>query len=180
MASLKEIAAQVKAAKTTGGGNFIKPGKGVLIVREIKLQDGFKGRSFIAEFLVESSTATEAGKEPNAPGSSVSKIEKLTGKPDHVQSALGRVKAFLIACTGQLEADLTEDEMGTAFDEALDHPESVVGTRVGYETFQVVTKETKTEITAVKWIPIPNQTAEMEADAKRKLAAVPVAEEAAA
>lgn len=177
MASLKEIAAQVKAAKTTGGGNFFKPGKGTLIVREIKLQDGFKGRSFIAEFLVEASTATEAGKEPNAPGSSVSKIEKLTGSQDDVQSALGRVKAFLIACTGQLESALTVEEMDVAFDEALDHPESVVGTRIGYETFQVITKKTKTEITAVKWIPIPNQTPEMEADAKAKLTAIPAAGE---
>jgi hypothetical protein len=179
MASLREIAADVKAAKTAGGGNYIKPGKGVLIVREIKLQKGFKGKSFIAEFLVESSQATDAGKEPNSPGSSCSKIEMLTGKQEHVDSALGRIKALLIACSGFAEAALTADEMNAAFDEALDHPESVIGTRVGYETYQVVTRDTQKEITAVKWIPIPGQTAEMEADGRRKLTAVPVAEEVA-
>lgn len=91
------------AAKVFGKGNFFKSGRGRLVVDKILYEVMFKGPTFVAEFVVESSSAgdvdprTQQKVDPNAPGSKVSFVQNTQKQPEVAPS---EIKAFVLALTG--------------------------------------------------------------------------------
>jgi hypothetical protein len=134
---VRGIAKKIAEAKARGGGNFLNPGKGVLIVKALK--DGTKpefyaGETFVAELLVEkcegfSGQLDEKGKEKpagNAIGSTASYVQQFEEYPD---TAFGNTKTFLLALLGETEESLAASAAENAkryatdpaFKQQLDH-----------------------------------------------------------
>lgn len=120
--SIKGIAKQVAQAKARGGGNFVNPGKGRLVV--LALKDGTKpefnsGDTFVAEFLVESCEGftgmkDEAGKDKqagNAIGSQVSYICQFNEFPE---TAFSNCKTLILALMGETDETLAAAAAETA------------------------------------------------------------------
>lgn len=182
-----------KSAKTFGSGSFVNPGKGVLIVKELKLggkEEGFHGGdTFVAELLVESCEGfgglkDHTGKDKpagNPVGSTVSYVEKLHG--EWSETAYGRMLEFVALLTGE-----TEESLAKQAEEKKCTPQEVLaeglmamatvgrrkptvsprGLRIRYSTFEKETKEEKKMITVPKFEAFPN-SAETVAEARAKL-----------
>lgn len=112
---IRSIAKRVAAARASGGGNFINPGEGELMVKILK--DGSRpefndGDTFVAELLVLSNKGYEekdekgqAKKVGNVVGSTISFIQQFEEFPD---TAYGNTKAFLLALLGETEESLAQ------------------------------------------------------------------------
>jgi hypothetical protein len=157
----KAIIKKIAKARATGGGNYIKQGKGVLIVKSISLEELYNGDTFIAEFLVKSSEsmpdAVDANGKPelaNPAGTSCSYVQQLT----KFESAPGNVKGFLEkldGCEGEsdeefeglLETYINKDPKAGEVNPAR-------GFEIAYETFQRPIQKGKNAgkmITLVRW-----------------------------
>lgn len=119
---IRNIAAKVAQAKARGGGNFLNPGEGVLVV--LGLKDGGKpefheGDTFVAELLVESCNGfkglmTKDGKEKpagNPVGSVTSYVQQLEQFPD---VAYTNTKTFILALMGETDETVAEQSIVTA------------------------------------------------------------------
>lgn len=114
---IRGIARQVGGSKQSGaGGNWLNPGKGVLIVSAMK--DGtkpefYKGETALCEFIVESCTGfTGILDEKNNPkpagnqvGSTCTYVEGFRGEWEDL--ARGRFKDFLMKLFDETEESLT-------------------------------------------------------------------------
>lgn len=97
---------KIANAKALSGGNIIRDGVYRFIIERLSMNtDGYDGASFIAEFRVVEAAPNEPGVEPNPVGSTVSFIAMV----DKHKSALGNVKAFLLAALGM------DDSSGSQF-----------------------------------------------------------------
>lgn len=120
--AIRGIAAKVAAAKARGGGNWINPGEGELVV--LALKDGTKpefheGDTFVAEMRVESCKGFPGLKKKdgedkpagNQAGSVVSYVQQFTEYPD---TAFSNTKTFLLALMGESDETLAEAAIATA------------------------------------------------------------------
>lgn len=120
--AIRGIAAKVAAAKARGGGNFLNPGEGVLVV--LALKDGGKpefheGDTFVAELRVEECRGFEGLKQKdgsvkptgNPVGSVVSYVQQLEVFPD---VAFTNVKTFILALMGETAESVAEQAAATA------------------------------------------------------------------
>lgn len=179
----QRIGKRLATTRSSGGGNFINPGKGILCVGAIKAgtkPDFYNGDTAVGEFVVvenegftgvldESGKAKASG---NALGSAVAVVHQLEEQPDTawpnllsmLQGILGSdatpegIEASAAAYrkeTGKTAAEWTsEDEFGKLFDHITGKDNPLRGMIVGYSTFEKETKKTKKKITLIKWEPI--------------------------
>ncbi len=180
---VRSIAAQVASSKTGGsGGNWINPGKGILIITALKVgttPEFFNGDTFVAELEVESCQGFEGNKDEkgnpkpvgNQVGSSVSYVEGLTGKWKEL--AFGRVRGFILTLMGESDESIAAaavaqkktpgDFFMDAFLNLADRAKKPArGMRIAYST---VEKETSAgnKITVPKWETITQTEAEIAA-----------------
>jgi hypothetical protein len=170
---IKKIAKQVAAARASGGGNFIRPGSGVLVVKALKCEDLYKGSTFILEAIVESSsndpTALDASGKPilaNPPGSEVGYIQQLEANED---VAFPATKRLLLDLFGEddasLEAEAAErakttpgftatDAFAEVFELACSAQQPARGMRIGYSTYQKKAKTSGKDLVLPKWTHI--------------------------
>jgi hypothetical protein len=109
----KDIAKKLGGSRAAGGGNYIKQGKGRLIVKSLKHEDLYAGETFIAELYVERSESFPGAinpttKEPelaNPPGSSASFIQQFKQFPE---TAFAMTKGFLLTLLGEDDSTLAK------------------------------------------------------------------------
>ena len=138
----------------SGGGNFLKDGKGTLIIKDVSAQKTFKDkRTFIMEAYVKSSSPSgdvdENGKllAPNAVGSTVSYVQLLT----KFASAKGNAKAVCLAILGPETAAKDDEGMGADFTELMGLDKEgysqkgvasiMRGAEISFETHRKATKD---------------------------------------
>lgn len=107
----EEIAGKVAAGKASQGGNWIKPGGYTFEVQMLLIERKFAGDMFIAEFKVLDSRKTDAGIEPNLPGTTASYVVNM-----QQLSGPGNVKSFLMALFDEPEEEVTIDAILAATD----------------------------------------------------------------
>lgn len=96
------LAKKIADARATAGGNQIKDGSYVFLIRKIILDEKFKGNFFIVEFDVVMSAAQRDDVEPNKVGTDCSMALNL----DTNKSAPGNMKQFFCALLGKEDAEL--------------------------------------------------------------------------
>jgi len=180
---IRDIAKKMAQTTAAGGGNYLKDGRGVLIVKALKHEDLYKGETFVAELLVEVSEELPGCGPCNTPGTSVSFVQQFEEYPD---TAFANTKAFIFALTGEDEGTLTksaadkvarkakpkewsaDDEFGELYEALCGADQPARGMRVRYETFRKTTKKTGKELVLPKWSNI-QQTDEQIAEARAQL-----------
>jgi hypothetical protein len=114
-------------AQRFDSGNFFQPGRGVLIVKDVKVfastKDGGDPFTYAAEFLVKKSTNIVEGRPANAEGTSVSVIYKPTRSeyPKMQKSNIAKCNmAILGSYVGQeVTASLAGPQLAQAISELL-------------------------------------------------------------
>jgi hypothetical protein len=96
------LAKKIAEARATAGGNRIKDGSYVFVVRKIILDEKFKGNFFIAEFDVLMSASVRDDVEPNKVGTDCSMALNL----DTNKSTPGNMKQFFCALLGKEDGEL--------------------------------------------------------------------------
>lgn len=181
---IKDVAKKMAEATAAGGGNYLKDGRGVMIVKALKHESLYKGETFVAELQVEASEEIPGLGPCNAPGTTVSFIQQFDEYPD---TAFGNTKAFVFALTGEDEASCAksaadkvakkmkpkewsgDDEFAMLYEELCGPEQPARGMRVRYETFRKMTKKTGKELVLPRWSHI-EQTDEQVAEARAALA----------
>lgn len=107
------------SAETYGAGNWFKAGRGIVIVKDVKLFKGEKDpQTYVAEFVVKSSQPTIKDVDPNAPGTTVSYPQKLTRAKFPKQSASNAKKCNLAVLGTEAEA-LSAADLKNEFSELM-------------------------------------------------------------
>ena len=162
MGFAEDIAAQIAGSRASNGGNFIRDGRGVLVIKKISIEKLYEGQTFIAELCVVESAPSgekdEKGQEiqPNPVGSTVSFIQQLEKRP---QTAFGNTKAFLLAAAEEDEDNITSEEFKAFLDDAKGSKQALRGKLVSYETRRKWTKDKSKLLTLPVFRAYP-QTAE--------------------
>jgi hypothetical protein len=118
MKNMMDIVKNVRAAQMGGAGNWIRQGRGVLVVRELGVNEGFKGQKFSSQMIVESSESLpDAEVTPeskglpevaNSPGSSVSFICLLEGEKKKKDTAYKNMKTYLYKLLDESEESINQ------------------------------------------------------------------------
>ena len=178
MASAREIAKKIRKSREANGGNWLKQDKGRLIVKALKLEDMFKGTTFVAELLVESSESIPGAKndagEPelaNPAGTTVSYVQQLDENPD---VAYPNMKSFLYKLLDESDESIDaaaaariargekkpgewtgDDEFGEDLAGLTSKDQPARGMAIDFETFQKQARESKKLLTLPKWATVP-------------------------
>lgn len=157
---------EIAQAKVTGGGDHFRPGIGKVAIKAIRHRSGFKGVFIIGEFKVLESREKEAGKLPNAAGTSAAQVFPMSGDKNKVLMAqagvlkLGKAIFEVAGATNLDDAALSKELEGL-----VQPSQPARGMVLAYETRQVMTKAQK-EITVVEFKPLkqsPDDVAKMRA-----------------
>ncbi len=179
---IADIAKKLMTARASGGGNYFRDGSGILIVKALKHETLYKGETFVAEFVVESSksdpTAKDAAGQPieaNPPGTTVTFIQQYDVRPD---TAFAQVKAFLFALFDESDDSLAkaaaankrqlQDEFGAAYNAAVGEAQLARGMRIKYSTIRKYTKD-KSKLLTLPVFETLKQTAEQIAATRAQL-----------
>lgn len=120
-----DIFAKISESQATQSGTFMRDGKYLLAVKDIKYEERFSGLTWITEFIVVTSepmpgmlqlggepcaagTVGATLVEPNAPGEKVSFVATVGNK--NTPNAAGNVKTFLMQLWNVTEAKFNTDE----------------------------------------------------------------------
>jgi hypothetical protein len=172
------FAKELASAKTSGGGNFIKDGRGKLIVKSAAIVSGHKDKkTFIVEAYVKESASTMTDRDgkpvpPNAPGSTVSYVQLLST----YDSAKGNAKMACLAILGPDSAAKDEDGLAADISELLNLDDKgytrkgvaciARGVEIAYETRRQWTKDGKTELTLPTFTHVEVTPEEIQANRK--------------
>ncbi|MFY1824940.1 hypothetical protein ACN47A_03435 [Myxococcus fulvus] len=88
---------KIATAQAATGGRYPRAGRYLLEVAVIRMKDGFKGDSAIAELKVRESEALPGGESPSRVGETVDYVENLS---DQKKGGGGRFKSFLMTLVG--------------------------------------------------------------------------------
>ena len=163
---VREIAKKVAEASATGGGNYLKHGKGVAVVKEVLYKEDLdSGRGFIVELIMDSvEPYMGADGKPlpcNAPGSIVSFVQLFDKYP---KSALGNTKAFIEALYGEsLDSDAFVDRM----EKMTSDKNPARGIKIKFSTYEKMTKTSKALLTLPKWEHVEQTAEEVKATRER-------------
>jgi len=166
MGFLEEIGGQLAGARAANGGNFIRDGRGVLMIKRVTVEKLYKGQTFIAEMEVidshESGDKDEKGQliPPNPVGSTVSFIQQLDARPE---TAFGNAKAFLLAAAEEEEDQITADQFKVFFADACGTKQALRGKLVNYETRRKWTKDKSKLLTLPTFRAHPQDAADIAA-----------------
>lgn len=192
MSNVSDVAAKIRKANTAGGGNWIKQGKGIQIVKSLALDKKRSGLCFIAEMETESSTSfpdaepTEGSgglpETANAPGTSVSFLCELDANED---VAYPNMKAYVYKLLGETDEKIDarakarvaakevaegwtgDDEFGEILGKLVGQDQPCRGMRLAYDTRRITTKKGN-RITVANWRTV-DQTGEEIAARRAKL-----------
>lgn len=193
------MAKKIAASRGSSGGNHLRDGRGVCIVKALKQESLYKGETFIAELMVESSEslaeardASGAPIQANAPGSSFSFIQQFEEYPE---TAFGNTKSFILTLMGETEESLAvsaaatkaekikagelaagqdhtaDDEFVAAYERLIGAAQPARGMRIRYETFRKLAKKSGISLVLPRWETVP-QTVESIAATRAKMDAV--------
>jgi hypothetical protein len=177
----KDIFKRIAGSQSSGGGNFIKQGKGTLIIKNVKLPNLYNGDTFIAEFQVKASESypdavDKAGKpeSANAPGTGCSYVQQL----EKFESAPGNVKAFVEKLVGN--SDLSDDDFVGLLKEVVNEDPNAKdddgqklevnpmrGHEIGFETYQKPIQKGPNAgkmITLIRWEHLETDDATVQAN----------------
>lgn len=192
---VRDIAKKIAASRAAGGGNYLKDGKGICIVKALKQENLYKGETFIAELLVETSESIPGLMEngqpvtANSPGSTFAFIQQFEEFPD---VAFGNTKAFILTLMGESDESLVaaaaeikasrqkagtlakgedytaDDEFAAAYERLTGPQQPGRGMRISFETYRRVTKKSGKSLVLPHWEHVP-QTVEQIAATRAKL-----------
>ncbi len=134
MNPMQDILSKIANAKATKGGNRICDGDYEYLIESFGVNQGFEGTCFIAELRVTESKQTEPDIVPNPVGSTVSMVANVT---KHA-SALGNVKAFILAAIGADESQVSAEAMQATLGQAIDPTQPLRGMKIRNRTFRKV------------------------------------------
>lgn len=168
---IRDIAKKIAESDARGGGNWLKDGRGVLVVKALKFDNMEGGDTFVAEMLVESSESYPDAKDDkgqpviaNAPGSTVSYVQQL----DKFKSAFSNTKTFILALMGEDESAVKPEDFAAAFEKLCSKENPARGMRIKYSTFRKLTKAKDKSLTLPVWEHV-TQTADDIAATRAKL-----------
>src|SRR3990167_1479710 len=105
-----DVIKAIAGSKTiSGGGSFFEDGRYLLEVKKLVLQKGYKGESFVAEFVVKESHQKEDGVHPAPVGAERSCVFMLSGgsgAKGASEMAKHNVKSLALALAKTTEAQL--------------------------------------------------------------------------
>lgn len=157
-------ASQIAASEVVESGNWIRDGKGRLIVKKIVFEKMNGGPTFVAEFEVESNqkvnvfsllTKEKLDVEPNAPGTSCSQVVKLTGDEQAIKSKQGSIKSFICKLLGADPKKVTPAEYIAAFRDACSPAQPAKGMVIDFETVRKLNKKEDDEFIRPQWTHVP-------------------------
>jgi hypothetical protein len=163
-ALLKKIA----EARATAGGNNIKDGEYVLLVKKIIVDSKFKGTTFIAEFDVVDCEKTHATVEPNPKGTDCSIALNL----DTNVLAPGNMKQFFLGLLGLDEATTPAAKLGEEMSKYTADDQPGRGMLIECSTYRKVTKtgpNAGKEGVYPRWYPASEGNSSAEVAARRKV-----------
>lgn len=178
MSDLDFLYDAVQNARATQGGNYIRDGRGRLIVDKIELEKKNDGPYFIAEFVVESSQKvtvySELQKkpldiEPNEPGSRCSMAVPLADPK--IKSGPGNVKTFVLGLLGfsESEVDAKPGALKTTLEQLRSAKQPARGMVIDFETYRKVTRAGDKELVLPKWSSVaPTAGNDPESIARRR------------
>ncbi len=134
---------KIESARSVKGGNWLKDGiYPSLMIKHAELDRKFKGEMLILELLVdEEPQANEPGVEPNAKGSSVSKVFNL-------DTLMGPINArgFVLSLFGLDEATLKPGQVKELVEFMTGKDDPCRGMRIRCETYRKAKKEKPDQI----------------------------------
>lgn len=136
MAIPQALLKKIAEARATQGGNNIKDGNYVLVVKKLMIENKFKGTFFIAEFDVVDAEPTRQDVEPNAVGTDCSIALNL----DSNVSAPGNMKQFFLGLLGLEEATTTTEQLMKEIAKYVGEDNAARGMLVEASTYRKVTK----------------------------------------
>jgi hypothetical protein len=154
---------KIKEAKSTQGGEYIRPGNYLFQVQRVKVQESQVGSRtfFLAELRTIESEAVDDDTKPNAVNTDCTYIVELTG--DYPDMALGNVKAFLKEAYSSLvapeEGPADEDIDEEMADDAIGEENPLAGVFLSCKAFNKPTRKGN-DFTRVKW-SVPENVTEL-------------------
>lgn len=136
MALTKALLKKIAESRATAGGNNIKDGDYILVVKRLLVDQKYKGTMFIAEFDVVESAQTREDVTPNAPNSDCSIALNL----DTNASAPGNMKQFFLGLLGKDEATTPTEELIKDMEKYTGEDNKARGMLVACSTYRKVTK----------------------------------------
>lgn len=184
IASWAKKAAKANAMRT---GNYIRQGRGRLVIRSIVCEEMHGGETFVAEMgVVSSESFADADEKANAPGSIVSYVQQITKRPD---VALPNIKAFFLALMGLDEDGLAkaaaakqmtpEDFFAYQVTKASGEDQKARGMLIDYSTVRKQTKAKDKTLTIPRFSHVPGQSKEDVAQRRAEIEAAEGGEETA-
>lgn len=154
---------KIGSADVTQRGDFVRDGKYLLEVSEIRLFQGQSGPTHVAELIVREAVAKKAGVEPNAVGSKVSFVNVIAGKTKDV--APSKIKDFCLTLVGkdvkqtpaQEAASVVERMSGTDTDR--EKGKLARGMLIRGETYEFTSRAGNHGV-GINWTHVPGQTKE--------------------
>ena len=131
-------------ARANNKSDFIRDGKGVLLLEECIYDKMNDGRTWVSRFeVVEAVSKGDLDKDgkpvvPNAVGSHVGWVQQ----PEKFKSAAGNIKSFVLALLGYSEAevDANPGSFGQAADQLRGPTQPGRGMLIGFETYRQATR----------------------------------------
>jgi len=157
-AQLDRIQASLATAKMSGGGDFIKPGTGVMAVKSIEVgtnRSNERNGFFKAVLQIVSSTQTDPDVKPDPPGATVDFLQLYDQFPD---TAGARTAEFLTALTGDSQEACT-----AALPTLVGPDQPMRGALIAYRTRTQITKKTQRKLTLPMWETVKQTTQEIAA-----------------
>ncbi len=116
----REIFAAVAGTPAASKGDYFKKGSGTAVILEcLRKETDESGEMFIPRFKVLTATGKD-GSVTNAPGDKVAWPQFLT-KSKFPKIARANVKAFVLAVTGDREADITADQFIATWEDMINY-----------------------------------------------------------
>jgi hypothetical protein len=164
-------------AKSTAGGNYIRDGKGRLIIDRIALENKTGGAFFIAEFVVEKSEKVPVTSllnnqkleiEPNGPGTSCSVVTPINNPK--IKSGPGNAKAFILSLLGYTEDQVSTDQFRETMTQLVGKDQPAKGMVLDYETYRKLTRDAPVkELVLPRWTHVAPEAGNSAAEiAKRR------------
>ena len=196
MGIAEKIGRRLNSTKTTGGGNYINPGEGILVLTALKAggkPEYYNGDTAVGEFKVVTNTPYnglknekgELKQEGNNVGSDVATIHQLEDNPawpnllnmlrgifgpDMEPAGIAKSAAEYKAAA-RLAEWTDEDEFGRLFEYLTGKDQPAKGTLVAYSTYERRAKGSGRSLTLIKWSHITGQTDEQIAARRAQLEA---------
>lgn len=169
------------SAQSTLGGNYIRDGRGRLIIKKLLFEKKTNGRQLTCEFVVESShkvavvsplSGASLDVEPNSPGSECSSIIPLDNPK--VKSGPGNAKAVLLALLGLTDEQykaMDPDKRKTIVTNMTEGGRAI-GMVLDYATYRKLDKAKTKDLVLASYSHVPATAGNSDADIEKRRAAL--------